>query len=47
MLALVFGASGCRVVGGIFKAGALATLVIVILAVALVFGVMRMFRRPV
>jgi hypothetical protein len=41
--ALALGSSGCRVVGGIFKAGVGVGIVIVVVLVAIVAGIARAF----
>ena len=45
---IVFGSvlfAGCEVIGDIFKAGFVVGIVIVVVIIALIFGVVRMFRK--
>jgi hypothetical protein len=45
---LVFGSvlfAGCAAIGDIFKAGFVVGIVIVVVIIALIFGVARMFRK--
>lgn len=46
MLALMLGASGCRAVGAIFKAGIWTGVIVIFVALALVLGAIRLLRRP-
>jgi hypothetical protein len=45
LLSVVLLLPGCQVIGGIFKAGMWVGIIIVVIIIALIFGIGRMFKR--
>jgi len=45
LVSAVLLAPGCEVIGGIFKAGMWVGVIVVVLILALIFGIGRMFRK--
>jgi hypothetical protein len=45
LLGVVLLLPGCQVIGGIFKAGMWVGIIIVVIIIALIFGIGRMFKR--